>query len=59
VAEIVMAVDVLTLLVVVLKVALVAPAAIVTLAGTVATAVSLLAKATKAPPTGAGLDIVT
>jgi hypothetical protein len=41
------------------KVALVAPAGTVTLAGTVATAVLLLDRVTTVPPDGAGLFNVT
>ena len=52
-------VDVLTALVVTVNVALLAPAATVTLAGTVAVAVLLLVRATAAPPVGAGPLSVT
>ena len=48
-----------TLLVVTAKVALVAPAGTVTLAGTVATPVLLLERETAAPPLGAGALNVT
>ena len=51
-------VDVVTALVVTVNVALLAPAATVTLAGTVAVAV-LLVRATAAPPVGAGPLSVT
>jgi hypothetical protein len=59
VAEIVAEVVVATDLVVTVKVALVAPAATVTLAGTVATEVRLLDKLTTVPADGAGPDNVT
>ena len=52
-------VDVVTALVVTVNVALLAPAATVTLAGTVAVAVLLLVRATAAPPVGAGPLSVT
>ena len=47
-------VDAVTLLVLTVKVALLAPAATVTLAGTVAAAVLSLIRETAAPPVGAG-----
>lgn len=50
---------VVTVAVVAVNVALAAPAAIVTLAGTVAAAVLPLDRATTAPPVGAPLDSVT
>src|SRR5438445_13641985 len=52
-------VDAVTALVLTVNVALVAPAATVTLEGTVATDVSLLESATCAPPDGAGPLSVT
>src|SRR2546426_796394 len=54
-AEIVMVVDVVTEVVVTLKLAVVAPAATVTLAGTVATTVLLLERVTAVAAEGAGL----
>ena len=51
--------DVVTALVVIVKVALVAPDATVTLAGTVAAAVLLLVKVTVAPDAGAAAVKVT
>jgi len=52
-------VDAVTLLVLTVKVALLAPAATVTLAGTVAAAVLSLIRETAAPPVGAGPLSVT
>ena len=46
--------DAVTAVVVAVKVAVVAPESTVTLAGTVATAVLLLERVTRAPPVGAG-----
>jgi hypothetical protein len=59
VAEIVTADEVATDFVVTLKVAVVAPPATVTFAGTVATEVKLLERATTVPPVGAGPVSVT
>src|SRR4051794_22215991 len=59
VAEIATAVDAATVLVVTVKVALVAPAGTVTLAGTFAAAVLLLASVTTIPPAGAAAVRVT
>ena len=59
VAEIVSAVGVVTVFVVMVKAALVLPAATVTLAGTVATEVKLLERVTTVPAAGAGPESVT
>jgi hypothetical protein len=59
VAEIVTLVEVATVFVVTVKVALVLPAGTVTLVGTVATAVELLERVTTAPAAGAGPVSVT
>jgi len=59
VAEIVTDRVVVTVLVVTVKVTLVAPAATVTLAGTVAAEVRLLERVTTAPPVGAGPESIT
>ena len=59
VALIVTDLDVVTVTVVTVKVALVAPAATVTLAGTVATEVRLLERVTTVPAVGAGPESVT
>jgi hypothetical protein len=58
-AEIVTDLDDVTVLVVTVKAALVAPAATVTLAGTVAKEVKLLERVTTVPPVGAGPESVT
>jgi hypothetical protein len=58
-AEIVTPVETVTGLVDTVKLALVAPAATVTVAGTVATAVSLLESVTSTPPAGAGVIRLT
>ncbi len=58
-AEIVTGVDAVTALVLTVNVALLAPAATVTLAGTVAVDVLLLERETVAPPAGAGPLSVT
>ena len=59
VADIVTLVDVATDLVVTVKVALALPADIITLAGTLATAVELLERVTTAPAVGAGPESTT
>src|SRR5947209_3395420 len=59
VAETTTVVDAVTAFVATVKVALVAPAATVTLVGTVAAAVLLLASVTTSPPAGAGAVRVT
>jgi hypothetical protein len=59
VAEIVTKIEVVTFLVVTVKVALVVPAATVTLAGTVAAEIWLLERVTTVPPAGAGPESVT
>lgn len=59
VAEIVTLVEVATVFVVAVKVAVVFPEVTVTLAGTVATAVLLLERVTTVPADGAGPEIVT
>ena len=58
-AEIVTGVDAVTALVLTVNVALLAPAATITLAGTVAAAVLALERETAAPPLGAGPLSVT
>jgi hypothetical protein len=58
VAEIVALVEVVTVFVVTVKLAVVLPAVTVTLAGTVATPVLLLERVTTVPPDGAGPEMV-
>ena len=58
-AEMVTGVDAVTVLVLTVNVALLAPAATITLAGTVATALLPLERETVAPPAGAGPLSVT